>query len=221
MVSALNVRFRAGTPSDDPASAGVVLHALNRQLGVEPSPWLSSKKTGSGLLCRRKRTAPLHIPRRIVRPLCFLPDPGVRAALLSRQARAALRLRARWWHQRQEVPRELARGRVSEQVHAWLPIRDQSRAARLGRGTEHIAGYAIARGACGSASGEHAIRREGVAGSLPRARKAGHVQLQYNQYNELVLAADTCNSLLPGTIETVYMLPQTTITDAIVAPGPN
>ena len=38
MMSALNVRFRAGTPSDDPASAGVVLHALNRQLGVEPSP---------------------------------------------------------------------------------------------------------------------------------------------------------------------------------------
>ena len=41
VVSALNARFRAGTPSDEPASAGVVLHGLNGQLGMEPSPWLS------------------------------------------------------------------------------------------------------------------------------------------------------------------------------------
>ena len=51
--------------------------------------------------------------------------------------------------------------------------------------------------------------------SLERARLV--MQQHHAQYNELVLAADTCNSLLPGTIEAVYMLPHTTITDAIVA----
>ena len=39
-----------------------------------------------------------------------------------------------------------------------------------------------------------------------------------NQYNELVLAADTLNSLLgPTVIEAVYMLPHTAITDAVLA----
>ena len=41
VVSALNARFRAGTPSDDPASAGVVIHALNPQLGLGELPWES------------------------------------------------------------------------------------------------------------------------------------------------------------------------------------
>ena len=36
-------------------------------------------------------------------------------------------------------------------------------------------------------------------------------------WQELVLAADTCNTLLPGTIEAVYMLPHTTITVALEA----
>ena len=44
IVSALNARFRAGTVSDDPASAGVVLHGLNPQLGKGPAPWLSSER---------------------------------------------------------------------------------------------------------------------------------------------------------------------------------
>ena len=41
VVSALNARFRAGTPSEDPASAGVVIHALNPQLGLGELPWES------------------------------------------------------------------------------------------------------------------------------------------------------------------------------------
>ena len=109
-------------------------------------------------------------------------------------------------------------------------------AARLGRGTKPVAGYVLARGVCRSSSGEHAIQRERrrqhpssaqvwcslrtpqtkaelasapppPAASLERARLV--LQQQHNQYNELVLAADTLNSLLPGTIEAVYMLPHT------------
>ena len=57
--------------------------------------------------------------------------------------------------------------------------------------------------------------RASPAASLERARLV--MQQQHDQYNELVLAADTCNSLLPGTIEAVYMLPHTTITDAMLA----
>ena len=53
------------------------------------------------------------------------------------------------------------------------------------------------------------------AASLERARLA--MQQHFNQYNELVLAGDTCNSLLPGAIEAVYTLTHTPITDAIVA----
>ena len=45
VVSALNARFRAGTVSDHPAAAGVVLHGLNLQLGAPgPTPWLSSER---------------------------------------------------------------------------------------------------------------------------------------------------------------------------------
>ena len=48
LVSALNARFRAGTPSDDPASAGVVVHSFDdrdkhlvSQLGFGESVWRS------------------------------------------------------------------------------------------------------------------------------------------------------------------------------------
>ena len=48
LVSALNARFRAGTPSDDPASAGVVVHSFDdrdkhlvSQLGYGESVWRS------------------------------------------------------------------------------------------------------------------------------------------------------------------------------------
>ena len=58
-------------------------------------------------------------------------------------------------------------------------------------------------------------KRASPAASLERARLV--MQQHYDQYNELVLAADTCNSLLPSTIEAVYMLPHTTITDALLA----
>jgi hypothetical protein len=56
-------------------------------------------------------------------------------------------------------------------------------------------------------------KRASPAASLERARLV--MQQEMDQYNELVLAADTCNSLLPGTIEAVYMLPHTTITDGL------
>eukprot|EP00964_Phaeocystis_antarctica_P059343 scaffold35222_cov72-Phaeocystis_antarctica.AAC.1 len=38
VVSALNARFRAGRPSDDPASAGVVVHAIDNPV-IRPGAW--------------------------------------------------------------------------------------------------------------------------------------------------------------------------------------
>ena len=53
------------------------------------------------------------------------------------------------------------------------------------------------------------------ASSLERARLV--IQRQLRPYNELVIAADTYNSLLPGAIEAVYMLPHTSTTDGFIA----
>ena len=61
LVSALNARFRAGTPSDDPASAGVVVHSFDdrdkhlvSQLGFGESVWRSFFNSTSNT-SRRKR----------------------------------------------------------------------------------------------------------------------------------------------------------------------
>ena len=58
VASALNARFRAGRPSDDPASAGVVVHALDvrdsqlrRQLGVPGLIWRPHTPTGQLVSC--------------------------------------------------------------------------------------------------------------------------------------------------------------------------
>ena len=58
VVRALNARFRAGRPSDDPASAGVVVHALDvrdsqlrRQLGVPGLIWRPHTPTGQLVSC--------------------------------------------------------------------------------------------------------------------------------------------------------------------------
>ena len=92
VVSALNARFRAGTPSDDPASAGVVLHALNEQLGVEPSPWLSRTSSLSCVIANARlpfiyhgalHDASFQTPGFVMRPsvvkralLCAYPGDG-------------------------------------------------------------------------------------------------------------------------------------------------
>ena len=63
--------------------------------------------------------------------------------------------------------------------------------------------------------GTRPFKGEPPAATLERARLL--MQLMLNQYNELVLAADTLNSLPSSAIEAVYMLPRTALIDAQVS----
>lgn len=64
-------------------------------------------------------------------------------------------------------------------------------------------------------NGTRPFKGESPAATLERARLA--MQLQLNQYNELVLDADTLNYAAGGAIEAVYMLPRTALIDAQVS----
>ena len=210
VVSALNARFRAGTPSDDPASAGVVLHALNEQLGVEPSPWLSRTSSLSCVIANARlpfiyhgalHDASFQTPGFVMRPSV------VKRALLCAYPGDAGTNRKRCTPNWRETasPNKCTPGCPSETNpgHGSVVL-NLSQAMFLHE-------ERVARLSASTPSDEKAS----PAASLERARLA--MQQQHRQYSELVLAADTCNSLLPGTIEAVYMLPHTTITNAIVA----
>ena len=221
VVSALNARFRAGTPSDEPASAGVVLHGLNGQLGLdEPSPWLSvaslDRRDKSGRVscfianarlpflyhgAQRGGASSLQTPGFVMRPsvvkralLCAYPgDGGTNGKRCPRNWRETA------YKCTPGCPPETSPGRQGSVVRLNLSqamFLHEERVARLSASTP-------------------SDEKASPAASLERARLA--MQRQNRQYNELVLAADTCNSLLPGTIEAVYMLPHTTITDAFIA----
>ena len=233
VVSALNARFREGSPSDDPASAGVVIHALNEQLGVEPSPWLSSDRlswppsdrvsasimnarlpfiyqggpcttivgasTSANTIVCPWRARPLT-PGFVLRPsvvkralLCaYERDGGSDKYQCPRNWRAAA------------SPNKCKPGCVSETrpgPHGSVVGLNLSQAMFL---HEKRVAQLSAR-----------LLSDEEASSLERARLI--IQRQLRQYNELVLAADTYNSLLPGAIEAVYMLPHTTATDGFIA----
>ena len=216
MVSALNVRFRAGTPSDDPASAGVVLHALNRQLGVEPSPWLSPKTQDRVSCVVANARLPFIYHGALHDPFASYQTPGfvLRSSAVKRALLCAYehdggtngkRCPGNW--RAAASPNRCTPGCPSE----TNPGRQGSVVGLNISQAMLLHEERVARLAASMPSDE----RASPAASLERARLV--MQLQHNQYNELVLAADTYNSLLPGTIEAVYMLPQTTITDAIVA----
>ena len=232
VVSALNARFRAGVPSDDPARAGVVIHALNEQLGVEPSPWLSSDRLSwppsdrvsasimnarlpfiyqggpcttivgaKTIVCpqHRMRARPLT-PGFVLRPsvvkralLCaYEHDGGSDKYQCPRNWRAAA------------SPNKCKPGCVSETSpgpHGSVVGLNLSQAMFLHE--ERVARLSAT------------LPSDEEASSLERARLV--IQRQLRPYNELVIAADTYNSLLPGAIEAVYMLPHTTTTDGFIA----
>ena len=242
VVSALNARFRAGRPSDDPASAGVVLHALNKQLGVDPSPWLSAEGGGRVSCVVANARLPFmyygaghsdspsyQTPGFVLRPsavqrafLCAYPgDGGSNSKKCPRNWRATA------------SPNKCVPGCPSETNPKRGSVVGLNLSQAMFLHEECVAHLAASMPS-----------NESVAGSIPPARKSGArcghlrqaelasappppaaslerarlvLQQQHNQYNELVLAADTLNSLLPGIIEAVYMLPHTYVTDAIIA----
>ena len=213
IVSALNARFRAGTVSDDPAAAGVVLHGLNPQLGKGPTPWLSSERAArvSCVIANARlpfifygwrRNPNLRSPGFVLRPSV------VKRALLCAYGHDFgtdnMNCPAGDWR---ASPNKCTPGCPSQ----TNPGRDGSVVGLNLSQAMFVHEERVARLAASMPSDE----RASPAASLERARLA--MQQQYDQYNELVLAADTCNSLLPSTIEAVYMLPHTTITDAVLA----
>ena len=227
VVSALNARFREGTPSDDPASAGVVLHVLNEQLGAEPSPWLSSEKQDRvscvvanarlpfiyhGGPCTTIVGAKTIVCPWRARPLApgFVLRPSVvKRALLCAYEKDSCSNKIqcpRNWRAAAS-PNKCKPGCPSE----TNPGRDGSVVGLNLSQAMFLHEDRVARLSASMPSDE----KESPAASLERARLA--IQRQNRQYNELVIAADTYNSLLPGAIEAVYMLPHTTITDAFIA----
>jgi len=213
IVSALNARFRAGTVSDDPASAGVVLHGLNPQLGKGPAPWLSSERAArvSCVIANARLPFIFHGWRRNPNqrsPGFVLRPSVVKRALLCAYGHDGstdgMNCPAVDWR---ASPNKCTPGCPSQ----TNPGRDGSVVGLNLSQAMFVHEERVARLATSMPSDE----RASPAASLERARLV--MQQQHDQYNELVLAADTCNSLLPGTIEAVYMLPHTTITDAMLA----
>ena len=228
VVSALNARFRAGAPSDDPALAGVVIHALNEQLGVDPSPWLSSDRlswppsdrVSASIMNARLpfiyQGGPYHrgrkdhrMPMWRARPLTpgFVLRPSVvKRALLcayERDGGSDKYQCPRNWRAAAS-PNKCKPGCLSETKpgpHGSVLGLNLSQAMFLHE--ERVARLSAR------------LLSDEEASSLERARLA--IQRQLRQYNELVLAADTYNSLLPGAIEAVYMLLHTTTTDGFIA----
>ena len=166
IVSALNARFQAGTPSDDPTSAGVVLHALNTQLGSGPSPWLSADRVSCvvanawlpflyhGAAADRfasYQTSGFVLRSSVVKRalLCAYGGDG---GTNGKNCPSNWRATASHSKCTPGCPSETYPGR-----HGTVVGLNLSQAMFLHE-----------------ASGEHAIRRECVAGSLPRACKAGH-----------------------------------------------
>jgi len=217
IVSALNARFQAGTVNDDPASAGVVLHGLNPQLGKGPAPWLSSERAArvSCVIANARLPFIFHGWRR--NPNQRSPGFVMRPSVVQRALLCAyghdgstdgMNCPAGGWR---ASPNKCTPGCPSQ----TNPGRDGSFVGLNLSQAMLVHEERVAQLAARMPSDERASHGASPADSLERARLV--MQQQHDQYNELVLAADTCNSLLPGTIEAVYMLPHTTITDAMLA----
>jgi hypothetical protein len=206
IVSALNARFRAGTVSDDPAAAGVVLHGLNYQLGtvrpwlssgpndlaaISAQPWLSSERGArvSCVIANARLPFIWHGWRRepyLRSPGFVLRSSVVKRALLCAYGHDAstdgIRCPGNWRASPNKCtpgcPSETNPGRDGSVVGLNL-----SQAMLLHE--ERVAKLSARLPSDKSAS---------PAASLERARLV--MQQEMDQYNELVLAADTCNSLL-------------------------
>ena len=241
---ALNARFRAGRPSDDPATAGVVLHALNLQLGRDPStPWLSSEKGGRVSCVVANARLPFMYYGATHRQGPSYQTPGfvLRSSVVKRAFLCAYpgdgdsngkKCPSNW--RATASPNKCTPGCPSE-TNPWR------RGSVVGL---NLSQAMFLHEECAAHLAASMPSNESIAGSIPPARKSGArcghlrqaelasappppaaslerarlvLQQQHNQYNELVLAADTLNSLLPGTIEAVYMLPHTYVTDAMLA----
>ena len=238
MVSALNARFRAGTSSDDPASAGVVVHRLDdrdahlatTQLGF----WHRNTTAKGQIVSCSIMNAQLpflsvghNVPHasRPISPGFVLRPSAVKRALLCSYPYDACTNKALcptdWRSSDTCVPGCPSAAnprleRLSTRAQACqVCVKYNFPRPRLSLSQTMLLHQS--RVANGEPHGWPSTRRhegESPAATLERARLA--MKQELNQHNELVLAADTIN--LPSAIEAVYyVLPHKSLTGAQVS----
>ena len=233
VVSTLNARFRAGTPSDDPASAGVVVHRLDdrdahlatTQLGF----WHRNTTAKGQIVSCSIMNAQLpflsvghNVPHasRPISPGFVLRPSAVKRALLCSYPYDACTNKALcptdWRSSDTCVPGCPSAAnprleRLSTRAQACqVCVKYNFPRPRLSLSQTMLLHQS--RVANGEPHGWPSTRRhegESPAATLERARLA--MKQELNQHNELVLAADTLSA---SAIEAVYMLPHVALTYA-------
>ena len=256
VVSALNARFRAGRPSDDPASAGVVVHAIDNRdqqfikgLGPGGLIWRPNTQMGQMVSCSLMN-AQLPFIYTIMRAIgVVLSSAAVKRALLCSypwDAWSDISLCPSNWRSSDtcvpgcsseanqglvpRVRRALAKLQCAENPRECKPAELVFTTARIaGRrfntfttGTietmEIRAGqrrFARTRNSStprvwpslSLTQTMHLHKRHLHASKLRPLTTRQFANALSTQYNELVLAADILNSLLPSAIEAVYVRP--------------
>ena len=256
MVSALNARFRAGRPSDDPALAGVVVHSIDNRVtdqqliqGLGPGGLIWRSETTTGQIVSRVVSCSLmnaELPFLYTRMRAWaagfvLSSAAVKRALLCNypwDAGSDLLACPTDWRSSDTCvpgcPSEANQGLVPRVRRALAELQcsenpRECKPAELVFTTARTAGRRFNTFTTGTIetmeirAGKRAFARTGNS-STPRVwpslsltqtmhlhKKHLHASKLRPQYNELVLAADTLNSLLPSAIEAVYMRPCTTM----------
>ena len=254
VVSALNARFRAGRPSDDPALAGVVVHAtdsrdqqLIKGLGPGGMVWRPETTAGQIVSCSMMNAQlPFlytHLPFLYTHGQAgfVLSSAAVKHALLCSYpwdaGSVSLICPADWRSSDTCVPgcnSEANQGLVPRLRRAFAALQcsenpRKCKPAELNFTTARIAGRfnTFKTGAIEYReimAGKRAFARTRNSSTPSRVwpslsltqtmhlhKKHLHASKLRPQYNELVLAADILNSLLPSAIEAVYVRPCTTM----------
>ena len=241
VVSALNARFRAGRPSDDPASAGVVVHAIDNRDQARGLAliWRPNTRMGQIVSCSLMNAElPFIYTRHRLRQLgVVLSSLAVKRALLCNypwDAWSDISLCPSNWRSSDTCvpgcPSEANQGLVPRVRRALAELQcsenpRKCKPAELVFTTERTAGRRFNTFTHGTIetmeirAGKRAFARTRNS-STPRVwpslsltqtmhlhKKHLHASKLRPQYNELVLAADMVNSLLPSAIEAVYMRP--------------
>ena len=256
VVSALNARFRAGRPSDDPASAGVVVHAIDNRDQARGLAliWRPNTRMGQIVSCSLMNAelpflyARLHLYAR--RQLgVVLSSLAVKRALLCNypwDAGSDLLACPTDWRSSDTCvpgcPSEANQGLVPRVRRALAELQcaenpRECKPAELVFTTARIAGRRFNTFTTGTIetmeirAGQRRFARTRNS-STPRVwpslslTQTMHLHKRHlhasklrplttrqfanalsTQYNELVLAADILNSLLPSAIEAVYVRP--------------
>ena len=242
MVSALNARFRAGRPSDDPASAGVVVHAIDNRDQARGLAliWRPNTRMGQIVSCSLMNAELPFIFTRLRQLGVVLSSLAVKRALLCSypwDAWSDISLCPSNWRSSDTCvpgcPSEANQGYEPRVRRALAELQcaenpRECKPAELVFTTERTAGRRVNtfRQSTGTIetmeirAGKRRFARTRNSSTPSRVwpslsltqtmhlhKKHLHASKLRPQYNELVLAADMVNSLLPSAIEAVYMRP--------------